>query len=61
MHKGYQKENRGLRYIAVKPEVYDRLLKEGSMKSSFNDVVEEIMKKAGIAIGPDYSDQGETR
>lgn len=60
MHKGDQKENRGLRYIAVKPEIYDRLLQEGRMKDSFSDVVEEIMKKAGIVVGPDYDEQGET-
>jgi len=55
MHKGYQKENRGFRYIAVKPEIYNKLIELGSMQDSFNDVIVEVMKKAGIeSIGPEY-------
>ena len=61
MHKGYQKENRGLRYIAVKPEIYNKLVELGTMKSSFNDVVSEIMLKAGIeVIGPEYNGDAAT-
>jgi len=56
MHKGDQKETkRGLKYIAIRPETYNKLLQLGSMQESFNDVITEIMRKAGVeSIGPDY-------
>lgn len=58
MHKGDQKTtDRGLKYIAIRPATYDKLIELGSMQDSFNDVITEVMKKAGIAIAPDYHEQ----
>jgi len=56
MHKGDQKiTSRGLKYIAIRPEIYSKLLELGNMQDSFNDVIMEVMKKAGIeGVGPDY-------
>jgi predicted CopG family antitoxin len=61
MHKGDQKETRwGLKYIAIRPELYDRLIELGTMRDSFNDVLSEIMKKAEIAgIIPEYKEYGD--
>jgi predicted CopG family antitoxin len=58
MHKGDQKvTNRGLKYIAIRPDVYAKLIEQGRMTDSFNDVIVEIMKKAGSAgIAPEYKE-----
>ena len=45
MHKGYQKTNGGLKYVALKPETYDQLIKLGSMKDSFDDVIRRLLEK----------------
>jgi predicted CopG family antitoxin len=55
MHKGNQKGSRNSKFIAIRPEVYNKLIELGSMTNTFNDVIVEVMKKAGIeSIGPDY-------
>jgi predicted CopG family antitoxin len=47
----------GLKYIAVRPDLYNRLIELGSMRDSFNDVLSEIMKKAEVAgIIPEYKE-----
>ena len=56
MTKGIQKGKNGLRFIAIRPETYNKLLELGSMQDSFNDVITEIMHKAGIIVGPDYKE-----
>jgi predicted CopG family antitoxin len=57
MTKGLQKGKGNLKFIAIRPEVYNKLIELGSMRDSFNDVITEIMKKAGIeSIGPDYEE-----
>ena len=57
MTKGIQKGKNGLKFIAIRPETYDKLIELGSMRDTFNDVITEIMRKAGIgSIGPEYED-----
>ncbi len=56
MTKGIQKGKNGLRFIAIRPETYNKLLELGSMQDSFNDVITEIMHKAGIIVGPEYKE-----
>jgi len=59
MTKGIQKEKNGLKFIAIRPETYDKLIELGSMRDTFNDVITEIMRKAGIeSIRPDYDESG---
>jgi len=59
MHKGDQKSTeRGLKYIAIRPKLYNRLIQLGTMRDSFNDVLTEIMNKAEIAgIIPEYKER----
>jgi hypothetical protein len=54
--KGIQKGKNGCKFIAIRPETYNKLLELGSMHDSFNDVICEIMSKAGIVVGPDYKE-----
>jgi hypothetical protein len=54
MTKGIQKGKGGLKFIAVRPETYNKLLELGSMHDSFNDVICEIMEKARVVVAPDY-------
>jgi predicted CopG family antitoxin len=49
MTKGTQKTKGNLKYIAIRPKTYDKLIELGSMRDSFNDVIIEIMEKAGVA------------
>ena len=44
---------KGKKIIAIKPSTYDKLIKCGKMGSSFDEVITEIMEKAGIIIAPD--------
>ncbi|MGI0034007.1 MAG: hypothetical protein ACRD97_12160 [Nitrososphaeraceae archaeon] len=44
MIKGFQKTKGGLKYVAVRPETYDELLKLGTMKDSFDDVIRKILE-----------------
>lgn len=50
-----QKVNqKGKKIISVKPATYDKLVELGKMGSSFDDVIMDIMEKAGIlAITPE--------
>lgn len=61
MHKGNQKETKsGLKYIAIKPDMYNRLIELGSMRDSFNDVISEVMRKAEInGIIPEYMENSD--
>jgi predicted CopG family antitoxin len=44
MHKGDQKETkRGLKYVAVRPDTYDELLRLGTMQDSFDDVIRRLL------------------
>jgi hypothetical protein len=57
MTKGIQKGKGGLKFIAIRPETYNKLLELGSMHDSFNDVITEIMHKARVeGLAPDYGD-----
>lgn len=46
MHKGDQKSKDGFKYIMVRAETYDELIKRGTMKDSFDDVIRRILVKA---------------
>jgi predicted CopG family antitoxin len=61
MHKGDQKETKyGLKYIAIRPELYNKLIELGSMRDSFNDVLTEIMNKTEISgIIPEYKERSD--
>jgi hypothetical protein len=49
-----QKDIEGRRLISIKPSTYDKLIELGKMGSTFDEVITEIMQKAGIeAITPD--------
>jgi hypothetical protein len=52
-----QKDIDGRRLISVKPSTYDKLVELGKMGSTFDDVITEIMDKAGIkAIAPNFEE-----
>jgi hypothetical protein len=61
MRKGTQKQTKsGLKYIAIKPYLYDRLIELGTMRDTFSDVLSEVMRKAEIkGIIPEYEEHGE--
>ena len=44
MHKGNQKAKDGLKYIVVRAETYDELIKLGTMKDSFDDVIRRLLE-----------------
>jgi predicted CopG family antitoxin len=58
MIKGFQKGKKNLKFIAIRAKTYHKLIEFGSMRDSFDDVVTEIMKRAGIdCITPDYEER----
>ncbi|MGB5091632.1 MAG: hypothetical protein WBN72_11875 [Nitrososphaeraceae archaeon] len=44
MHKGDQKSKDGFKYIVVRAQTYDELVKRGTMKDSFDNVITKLLE-----------------